>query len=117
MKTILIILLTLITLDFYSQEKVDWRNVEVFQMTSAEYPFDKKYNNDTLYAVGEKFIKINLHPKNLTDLSVGQLNKLKKSFAKQGVIVVYVDLNGFFDKERLEIEKEYYIIYIVRQKK
>ena len=108
--------MTLIALDIYSQQKVDWRNVEVYQMKSTDEPFDKKYHNDTLYALGENFIKIKSHPKQLADLSVGQLNKLKKSFAKQDILVVYMDFNGFYDKERLDQNKEYYILYVVRQK-
>ena len=85
-------------------------------MTSTDEPFDKKYHNDTLYALGEKFIKIKSHPKQLADLSVGELNKLKKLFAKQDILVVYMDFNCFYDKERLEQNKEYYILYMVRQK-
>ena len=44
-------------------------------MKSTDEPFDKKYHNDTLYALGENFIKIKSHPKQLADLSVGLVGR------------------------------------------
>jgi hypothetical protein len=113
MKTTIIILLTLISVDIFAQKRVDWKTIEIHQMTTIAYPFDKKYNGDTLYATGEKFIKIKSYPKTLADLSAKQLDKLRKSFAKFNAVSVYIDFTGLFEMPNAH-SKEYFILYIVK---
>ncbi|MES2134598.1 MAG: hypothetical protein V4506_19785 [Bacteroidota bacterium] len=115
MKTILIILLSLISIDFYSQKRIDWESVQIFQFTSTEYPFGKKHNTDTTYAVGEMRIKIKSNPKSLADLSDKNMIELKKSLAKIGAKIVYLDLTNLHDMNNQE-KKEFYILYLTTQK-
>jgi hypothetical protein len=115
MKTILIIFLFLISFDFYSQKRIDLETIQVFQFTSIGYPFDKKHNADTTYAIGEMRIKINSNPKSLADLSAKNMFKLKKKLAKIGAEIVYLDLTNLYDMNDQK-KKEFYILYLTRQK-
>jgi hypothetical protein len=80
----------------FSQNHIDWKSVEIYSTKSYFDDFEKKHINDTLYLLGEGHIKIKNNPKNISDLSIKELNKLKKHFSKERAVVVYIDLSEYY---------------------
>jgi hypothetical protein len=97
MKKYFYILFFILIADFsFGQNHIDWKSVEIYSTKSCFDDFEKKHINDTLYSLGEGYIKIKHNPKSISDLSIKKLNKLKKYFSKERAGVVYIDLSEYY---------------------